>query len=129
MLQNEVQKIVRQFRVTSRYKGYLLIIDATILYLEKDFIQITKDIYPVLAQKYHMSTTSIERNIRTIIEICWRNDRRAVQNLFGYELTKCPTNSEFIEAIAYFIANKKTCVFLYIFFVFQNINQNIIMTL
>ena len=107
MLQNEVQKIVRQFRVTSRYKGYLLIIDATFLYLEKDFIQITKDIYPVLAQKYHMSTTSIERNIRTIIEICWRNDRRAVQNLFGYELTKCPTNSEFIEAIAYFIANKK----------------------
>lgn len=70
MLQNEVQKTIRQFRVTSKYKGYLLIIDATILYLEKDFILITKDIYPVLAQKYHMSATSIERNIRTIVEAC-----------------------------------------------------------
>lgn len=106
-MQNEVQKIIRQLRVTSRYKGYLLIIDATILYLEKDFIQITKDIYPVLAQKYHMPTTSIERNIRTVIETCWKNDRRAVQNLFGYELTKCPSNMEFIEAISYFVTNKK----------------------
>lgn len=107
MLQNEVQKTIRQFRVTSKYKGYVLIINATILYSEKDYIKITKDIYPVLAKKYHMSATSVERNIRTVVETCWRNDRKAVQNLFGYELTKCPSNSEFLDAISYFLANKR----------------------
>lgn len=107
MIQKEIQKTIRQFRITSKYKGYLLIIDATILYLEKDFIQITKDIYPILARKYNMSTASVERDIRTVIETCWRNDKRAVQNLFGYELTKCPSNSEFLDAISYFFENKR----------------------
>ena len=107
MLQNETQKIIRQFKVTSKYKGYALIIDAASLYIDRDFIRITKDIYPILSQKYHISIASVERNIRIVIEACWRNDRRAVQNLFGYELAKCPSNMEFIEAIAYYIANKK----------------------
>lgn len=106
-MQNKLQKIIRQFRVTSKYKGYLLIIEAIILYLEKDYTKITKDIYPVLAQKYHMSYTSVERDIRTVVETCWKNDRRAVQDIIGYGIIKCPTNSEFIEAIAYFITNKK----------------------
>jgi two-component system response regulator (stage 0 sporulation protein A) len=106
-MRKEVQKIIRQFRVTSKYKGYLLIIDATLLYLEKDFIQITKDIYPTLAQKHNMSTTSIERDIRTVVETCWKNNRRAVQEIMSYDIVKCPTNSEFLDAIAYFITNKK----------------------
>lgn len=107
MLQEDIQKTIRQFRVTSKYKGYILIIHAILLYENKDYVQITKDIYPVLAQKYHMSTTSVERNLRTVIETCWRNDRRAVQEIFGYDINKCPSNSEFIEAIAYFVTNKK----------------------
>ena len=107
MLQEDIQKIIRHCRVTSKYKGYLLIIDATILYLEKDYIQVTKDIYPVLAQKYHMSMTSVERNIRTVIEICWKNDRRVAREIFGYDITKCPSNSEFLEAVSYFVTNKK----------------------
>lgn len=107
MFQNEIQKIIRQFRVTSKYKGYILIVNATVLYSEKDYIQITKDIYPVLAKKYHMSATSVERNIRTVVETCWRNDRRAVQAIFGYNINKCPSNSEFLDAIVYFVSNKK----------------------
>lgn len=106
-MQSEIQRTIRQFRVTSKYKGYLLIIDAVILYLEKDFTKITKDIYPALAHKYHISVTSVERNIRTVIETCWRNDRRAVQEIFGCEITKCPSNADFLEAISYFVTNKK----------------------
>lgn len=106
-MQSEIQKTIRQFRVTSKYKGYLLIIDATFLYLEKDYIQVTKDIYPSLARKYNMSAASVERDIRTVIETCWRNDKRSMQEIFGYELNKCPSNSEFLDAISYFVTNKK----------------------
>ena len=102
-----IRKIIRQFRVTSKYKGYLLIIDATQFYTDKDFVQITKDVYPALAQKYHTSTASVERNIRTVVEICWQNDRKAVQDIIGYDITRCPSNSEFLEAIAYSMSEHK----------------------
>ena len=106
-MQSEIQKTIRQFGITPKYKGYILIICAISLYKDKDYVRITKDIYPALAQKYRTSITSVERNIRTVIEACWRNNRRAVQEIFGYDINKCPSNSEFIEAIAYFVTNKK----------------------
>ena len=102
-----IQKIIRNFRVTSKYKGYSLIVDATNLYMSMDFVKITKDIYPVLAQKYNISVSSVERNIRTVVETCWRNNRRAVQEIIGYNINKCPSNADFIEAISYFVTNKK----------------------
>lgn len=102
-----IHKIIRQFHVTSKYKGYLLIIDATQLYTNKDFVRVTKDIYPALAQKYQMSSASVERNIRTVIEACWKNDRDAVRNIIGYDINKCPTNAEFLEAIVYLVNEHK----------------------
>ena len=106
-----VYKIIRYFRITSNYKGYRLVIDAVKMYVENngECLKITKDIYPSLATKYNMSACSVERDIRTIVETCWRNDRRAVEQLLGYKINKCPSNSVFIDAIAYhIIMNSKT---------------------
>ncbi len=104
-----VCKIIRQFRISSRYKGYPLIIDAIEMYIENNgkSIQITKDIYPILATKYNMSLSSVERDIRTIIEICWHNDNKSIEEMLGYKINKCPSNSIFIDAIAHYIANNK----------------------
>lgn len=104
-----VYKIIRYFRITSNYKGYLLIIDAIKIYTENNYecLKITKDIYPTLATKYDMSLSSVERNIRTVIETCWKNDKKAVEQLLGYKINKCPSNSVFIDAIAYYIINNE----------------------
>lgn len=104
-----VKQIIRQFHITSKYKGYSLIIYAIKLYINmnSEYIKITKDIYPVLAREYQISIASVERNIRTVIEACWKNDRKAVQDIIGYNINKCPSNADFIEAIAYFVTNKK----------------------
>lgn len=107
MINKKVQDIIRQFRITSKYKGYILIIDAIILYIDKDFVQITKDVYPVLSKKYHTNITNVERNLRTIVELCWKNNKTAVQEILGYNTERCPSNSVFIEAIAYYITNTK----------------------
>lgn len=100
-----VYKIIRYFSITSNYKGYRLIIDAIEMYATNNdkCLKITKDIYPALAIKYKMSSSSVERNIRTIVETCWKNDRRAVEQLLGYKINKCPSNAVFIDAIAYHI--------------------------
>ena len=98
-----VRKIIRYFHITSKYKGYPLIIDAINIYIDKygECIKITKDIYPILCEKYNMPISLIERNIRTIVEACWDNDKQAVKTILGYKTAKCPSNSEFIDAIAY----------------------------
>lgn len=102
-----IYKTIRHFRVSSRYKGYPLIVDAIEMYIEGDgkSIQITKDIYPKLAQKHNMSFSSVERDIRTIVEICWQNDRKYVEEILGYKINKCPSNSIFLDAISYHILN------------------------
>lgn len=101
-----VRKIIRYFRINSKYKGYPLIIDAINIYIDNygECIKITKDIYPILSIKYNVSASSIERNIRTVVETCWNNDRQTVETILGYKTAKCPSNSEFIDAIAYRIA-------------------------
>lgn len=101
-----VRKIIRYFHITSKYKGYPLIIDAINIYIDKygECIKITKDIYPILSKKYNMPISLIERDIRTVVETCWNNDRQTVETILGYRTAKCPSNSEFIDAIAYQIA-------------------------
>ena len=100
-----VRKIIRYFHITSKYKGYPLIIDAINIYIDKygECIKITKDIYPILSKKYNMPISLIERDIRTVVETCWDNDKQAVEVILGYKTAKRPSNSEFIDAIAYFI--------------------------
>ena len=77
------------------------------MYIESDgkSIQITKDIYPKLAQKHNMSLSSVERDIRTIVEICWQNDKNFVEEILGYKINKCPSNSIFLDAMSYHILN------------------------
>lgn len=98
-------EVIRKFHITSRYKGYPLIIYAVELSVQKygGCIKITKDIYPELSTKYDISIYSVERNIRTIIEACWKNNKEYVRQIVGYNCTKCPSNSEFIDAMAYYI--------------------------
>ena len=124
-----VKQIIRQFHITSKYKGYSLIIYAIKLYVDmnSEYVKITKDIYPVLAQEYQISIASVERNIRTVIEACWKNDRRAVQDIIGYNINKCPSNADFIEAISYshktYHINKQEnlIIHIYIFVSIHNI--------
>lgn len=75
------ESIIREFRINSTYKGYYLIIDAVEFFVtnERRCIKITKDIYPYLSEKYQMPVSCVERNIRTVIELCWNNNSTKVR--------------------------------------------------
>ncbi len=65
---------------------------------------VTKDLYPVIAEKYATSASKVERAIRHAIEVAWNRGRvDAVNAIFGarvYIGTEKPTNSEFIALVA-----------------------------
>ena len=66
--------------------------------------QITKQLYPAIAERYGTTPSRVERAIRHAIEVAWaRGKNEAVENIFGYTISASkgkPTNSEFIAMIA-----------------------------
>ncbi len=65
---------------------------------------ITKGLYPMIAERYETSASKVERAIRHAIEVAWNRGRiDAVNAIFGarvYIGTEKPTNSEFIALVA-----------------------------
>lgn len=85
-------KIIRQFGITSKYKGYRYLLDAIHIAAENydECLKVTKDVYPVIAHKYGVTKVSVERDIRTVIEKCWDNNKTYLQELSGYKLSRSP---------------------------------------
>lgn len=102
--------ILRKCRINSKYKGYKYIPDAVeiIMQLNKasKSIFMTRDVYPIIAEKYQTTAGSIEADIRNTIKKCWKNNKEYVQEVLGYFPLECPSNIEFLEAIALYINDK-----------------------
>ena len=104
-----INGIIRKLGVTSKYKGYYYVTDAIRLAMNfyDEPIKITKDIYPYLARKYKTTPMNVEHNIRTVINVCWAMNRTGLDEIAGYPLTYKPTNSEFIDMVAYYISEEE----------------------
>lgn len=97
-------------RISRRYKGYQYIKYAIELINEMEEDErylITKDIYPQIAQKFNTSTTVVEPNIRTVVRYLFNEQKDIMKPIFGYIPNKCPSNSQFLDAIAF--AYREAC--------------------
>ena len=66
--------------------------------------EVTKTLYPSVAEEFNTTPSRVERAIRHAIEVAWdRGDLDTLQRFFGYTVSNTkgkPTNSEFIALIA-----------------------------
>lgn len=101
----KVYRLIRQLGMTSKYKGYYYVAEAVIKSMEfQDYpIKITKDIYPYLAKKFKSTPVNIEHDIRTVINVCWTANKETMDRIAGYPLRYRPTNSEFVDMLAYYL--------------------------
>ena len=90
-------------RISRTYKGYRYIKYAIELIneMEEDEILITKDIYPSIAKKFYTSTTVVESDIRTVVRHLFNEQKDILKPIFGYILNKCPSNAQFLDALAF----------------------------
>ena len=52
----------------------------------------------------HISTpVNIEHDIRTVINVCWTANKETMDRIAGYPLRYRPTNSEFVDMLAYYL--------------------------
>lgn len=105
-LEVEITNLIHDIGVPAHIKGYQYLRDAiTLVVNNMDIInQITKTLYPTIADKYGTTPSRVERAIRHAIEVAWsRGQVETMDAIFGYTINSIkgkPTNSEFIAMIA-----------------------------
>ncbi|MCI9063060.1 MAG: sporulation transcription factor Spo0A [Clostridia bacterium] len=101
-----VTNMIHEVGVPAHIKGYQYLREAIMMVVNDiDVInQITKSLYPQIAQRFNTTPSRVERAIRHAIEVAWgRGEPTVMENIFGYTVSAAkgkPTNSEFIAMIA-----------------------------
>lgn len=102
----EVTNIIHQMGVPAHIKGYQYLRDAILLVINEVNLlgAVTKELYPMIADKYQTTPSRVERAIRHAIELAWdRGNVEMMNKFFGYTINiqrGKPTNSEFIAMVA-----------------------------
>lgn len=92
--------------IPAHIKGYQFLREAIKMAISSPEIinNITKKLYPNIAEKYDTSSSKVERAIRHAIEVAWsRGKIENINNIFGikiYTANDKPTNGEFIALVA-----------------------------
>jgi len=101
-----VTNLIHEIGVPAHIKGYQFLREAIMKVVNNIDIlnQITKQLYPEIAEKYGTTPSRVERAIRHAIEVAWgRGQTDTVESIFGYTVSAAkgkPTNSEFIAMLA-----------------------------
>lgn len=99
----KISRLLHDFGIPSHINGYEYIREA-IFELYNSNKGITKEIYPIIANKFNTSISRVERSIRHAIEISWnRGNIELIEEYFGHsvDLDRAkPTNIEFIMTLA-----------------------------
>jgi len=101
-----VTNVIHEVGVPAHIKGYQYLREAIMMVVNDIEIinQITKQLYPSIANRFETTPSRVERAIRHAIEVAWgRGQTDTMENIFGYTVSAAkgkPTNSEFIAMIA-----------------------------
>jgi two-component system response regulator (stage 0 sporulation protein A) len=105
-LEVQITNIIHEIGIPAHIKGYFYIREAISMVINNMELlsAVTKELYPIIADKYNTTPSRVERAIRHAIEVAWsRGCVETLNSLFGYTTTNDrgkPTNSEFIAMIS-----------------------------
>lgn len=98
-----IYDMLRYVGVGPQYRGYRYLSVAVELVIQDggDDVQVTKAIYPAIAQRYNTTGDCVERDIRTAIRRAWESGgQETLSTLAGHPLEQRPTNRQFICLLA-----------------------------
>lgn len=105
-LEEKIANIFISVGIPAHIKGYQFLRDAIKLVVNEPSMinNITKKLYPTIAETFETSSSKVERAIRHAIEVAWsRGKIENINKLFGfkvYSVNDKPTNGEFIALVA-----------------------------
>ena len=104
-----IQKLVRSLGIGATYRGYGYLVCAISLCLDDEdyLLSISKLLYPRIAEVHNTSVSSVERDLRTVINVCWeRGNRGLLDQLSFYPLSARPTTGEFLDILTGHLSQK-----------------------
>ena len=101
-----IQKTLWDLNIPPNYLGahYLAYAELLVLEDQNRLTMVTKWLYPEVAARYHTSWQAVERDIRTVISICWAQDSGARLNqITGCHVTEKPSPTRLIQLLARYL--------------------------
>ena len=97
-----VCNLLYQLGVTTNYTGFFHTACAVLLCVEQPdrLLLVTKRLYPEVAKQYKTNWKAVERNIRTVSCIIWREGRPLLEELAHRHLEQKPRNAQLLAILA-----------------------------
>lgn len=98
----EIEKLIRSLGIGATYRGYHYLSYGIYLCLQDEnyLLSVSKLLYPQIAQIYRTTSCSVERDIRTVVKVCWeRGNKIYLQELAMHTLNTRPTSGEFLDIL------------------------------
>ena len=102
----EIIRFLQKFGITANYKGFAQTACAILLCTQEPnrLLYITKDLLPTVAYKTNSTVYSVERNIRTTINIAWMTNPNLFSRMAGFRVKEKPNTANFLAmATVYFL--------------------------
>ena len=107
-LTHRIHQELRLLCIFGNLRGFYYLAYAIELAIEDPFIVqcVTKTLYPVIARRYGVSPSSVERAMRTALDAAWRQDgKKTLNQMIGRHLIERPSTAEFVDMLADYIQN------------------------
>ena len=95
--------LLYQLGISANYTGFFQTACAVVLCRAEPerLLLVTKTVYPEVARLYKTSGSAVERNIRTVCGIAWKNHRRLLEQLARRPFPRKPSNTQFLAILLY----------------------------
>lgn len=111
MNEQNIEYLIRSLGIGATYRGYRYLNYGIKLCLEDEdyLLSVSKLLYPQIAKYYNTTCYSVERDIRTVIKVCWeRGNKRLLQEIALRPLNVRPSSSEFLDILTAHVKQKST---------------------
>ncbi len=107
-IEKEAKNILRNLGVNSSYIGFHYVAYGIAIAIKNPYlvVHICKGLYVEIAIHFHTSVTNVERNMRTVVNLIWKNGNTELLNeIFEKEITSRPNNTVFVDGLSHYISN------------------------
>lgn len=105
-----IEGIVRRMGVKGTYQGMkCLVCGVELAYHDRELLMaVTKELYPEIARRVGGNGKTVERNLRTVVRVCWESgDRAFLEEVAGIPLRGQPTSGELIDHLVHYLRSRE----------------------
>ncbi len=98
----DIECLIRSLGIGANYRGYRYLSYGVKLcsYNEDYLLSISKLLYPEIAKEFQATSSSVERDLRTVVKVCWERGNKAfLQEIALHPLQDRPTSGEFFDIL------------------------------